>query len=66
MKQEEAKKLIDAADRAAYLLYRISNGDHKALENASEVAKATILALRAADPKWEPEWLSEDEWEALK
>ncbi len=48
MKNESKKReaLKVSAVRAAYLLTRIHEGDHRALENAKNVAEDLIKALR--------------------
>lgn len=54
------QKAVEALDRCAYLLRKISDGDHKALENARDASDEAAAVLREI---WgdRPEWDDEDE-----
>jgi uncharacterized Ntn-hydrolase superfamily protein len=55
------RELLEQAARAAYVLQKIDDGDHKALENAGDCAdrlKDIVHRLGYAEP-WFKEWVEE-------
>jgi hypothetical protein len=51
--QLELIELKEALDRAAFVLYKIANGDPKALENAADVAGDSVALLRKLGHEYE-------------
>lgn len=56
------KQLLEEASRAAYLLQKISDGDHKALENAGDCSDRLkdIIKRLGYDEAWFIEWLEQE------
>lgn len=54
----QIKELLTKAARAAYLLKKISEGDHKAVENAADSSAelADIVERLGYDEAWFKEW----------
>lgn len=52
------KELLTKAARAAYLLKKISEGDHKAIENAADSSAevAELVERLGYDEGWFKEW----------
>lgn len=53
------RQFVDSLDRCAFLLRRISEGDHNALENARDASDEAAALLR--EVRGRPEWDDEDE-----
>ncbi len=61
------QRVVNSLARCAYLLRRISEGDHKALENAraaGDEAAALLREVRGSRPEWDTEEDADDAEEA--
>lgn len=53
------QQFVNSLDRCAFLLRRISEGDHEALENAREASDEALALLR--EVRGRPEWDDEED-----
>lgn len=53
------QQFVNALDRCAFLLRRISEGDHEALENARDASDEAVALLR--EVRGRPEWDDEED-----
>lgn len=56
---KKLQALLDRAERAAYLLKRIAEGDHRALENAADASENLQLSLM--EYGMDEDWMREGE-----